>query len=77
MDIYMVIGNIPFKPKKGFVLPRHRFTGPYNLLHLQLGSKDNHYQETSHIMLSTVYPFTMTFAIEIIQLVNMNVIIKC
>ena len=41
MDIHKVIGKIPFKPKKGFVLPRHRFTGPYNPLHLQLDSKDN------------------------------------
>ena len=31
----------PFKPTKGVVLPRHRFTGPYNALHLQLDSKDN------------------------------------
>ena len=38
MDIYKVIGKIPFKPKRGFVLPRHRFTGPYNPL---LDSKDN------------------------------------
>ena len=36
-----MIGKIPFKPKRGFVLPRHRFTGPYNPLHLQLDSKDN------------------------------------
>ena len=41
MDIHKVIGMIPFKPKKGFVLPKHRFTGPYNPLHLQLDSKDN------------------------------------
>ena len=39
MDIHKVIGKIPFKPKKSFVLPRHRFT--YNPLHLQLDSKDN------------------------------------
>ena len=25
-----------FKPKKGIVLPKLRFTGPYNQLHLQL-----------------------------------------
>ena len=36
-----MIGKIPFKPKRGFVLPRHRFTRPYNPLHLQLDSKDN------------------------------------
>ena len=41
MDIHKVIGKIPFLPKKGFVLPQHRFTGPYNPLHLQLDSKDN------------------------------------
>ena len=41
MDIHKVIGKIPFKPKSGFVLTRHRFTGPYNPLHLQLDSKDN------------------------------------
>ena len=41
MDIHKVIGKIPFKLKKGFVLPKHCFTGPYNPIHLQLDSKDN------------------------------------
>ena len=41
MDIHKVIGKIPFKPQKGFVLPKYRFTGAYNPLHLQLSSKDN------------------------------------
>ena len=41
MDIHKVIGMIPFEPKKGFVLPKHRFTGPNNPLHLQLDSKDS------------------------------------
>ena len=41
VDIHRVIGKIPFKPKKGFVLPKHCFTGPYNPLHLQLDSKYN------------------------------------
>ena len=40
VDIHKVIGKIPFKPKKGIVLPSQRFTGPYNQLHLQLDSKD-------------------------------------
>ena len=40
VDIDKVIGKIPFKPKRGFVLPKHRGTGPYNHLHLQLDSKD-------------------------------------
>ena len=41
MDIPKVIGKIPFKPKKVFVLPKHRFSEPYDPLHLQLDSKDN------------------------------------
>ena len=41
VDIHKVIGKLPFKPKKGFVLPKHRLTGPFNPLHLQLDSKDN------------------------------------
>ena len=40
VDIQKVIGKIPFKPKRGFVLPKHRYTGPSNPLHLQLDSKD-------------------------------------
>ena len=39
-DIDKVIGKIPFKLKKGFVLPKHCYTGPYNPLHLQLDSQD-------------------------------------
>ena len=38
VDIHNVIGKIPFKSKRGFVLPKHRYTGSYN--HLQLDSKD-------------------------------------
>ena len=41
VDIHKVIGKLPFKLKKGFVLPKHRFTGPVNPLHVQLYSKDN------------------------------------
>ena len=40
VDIHNVIGKMPFKPKMVFVLPKHRYTGPYNRLHLQLDSKD-------------------------------------
>ena len=40
MDIHKVIGKIPFKPKKCYVLPRHKFTGPFNPLHLQLDERD-------------------------------------
>ena len=40
VDIHKVIGKIPFKPKKCFVLPRHRFTGPCNPFHLQLDPQD-------------------------------------
>ena len=40
MDIHKWIGKLPFKPKRGFVLYKHRYTGPYNPLHKQLDSKD-------------------------------------
>ena len=40
MDIHKVIGKIPFKPKRGFVLPKHKFTGPYNPLDKQLDTRD-------------------------------------
>ena len=36
-----MIGKIPFKPKKGYVLPRHHFSGPFNPLQLQLDERDN------------------------------------
>ena len=36
-----------------------------------------HYRETNHIMLLTLLLYAMTFVIEIIQLVNMNVTVKC
>ena len=39
IDIHRFIGKILFKPKQGFILPKHCFTGPYNPLHLD--SKDN------------------------------------
>ena len=35
-----MIGKIPFKPKRGFVWPGHKFTGPYNPLDKQLDSRD-------------------------------------
>ena len=34
VDIHKVIGKIPFKPKRGFVLLKHHYTGCYNPLHL-------------------------------------------
>ena len=39
MDIHKLIGKIP-KPKKGFVLPGHKYTGPYNPLDEQLDVND-------------------------------------
>ena len=37
MDIHKVIGRIPLRPKKGFMLlPGHKYTGPYNPLEKQL-----------------------------------------
>ena len=52
VHIHKVIGKIPFKPKRGFVLPKHRYTGPYNPLHLQLDSKDRHCTERNRTMQS-------------------------
>ena len=40
MDIHEIIGKLP-RPEKGFVLPSHRYTGPYNPLHKQLDAHDN------------------------------------
>ena len=37
----MVIGKLPFKRKKGLVLPKHHFTGPFNPLPPQIDTKDN------------------------------------
>ena len=39
MDIHKVIGKLP-RPKKGFVLPGHKYTGPYNPLDKQLDEND-------------------------------------
>ena len=40
MDIHKIIGKIPFRPKKGYVLPSHRYSGPFNPLHEQLDEED-------------------------------------
>ena len=39
MDIHAVIGKLP-RPKGGFTLPKHRYTGPYNPLDKQLDEND-------------------------------------
>lgn len=39
MDIHKEIGKLP-RPKKGFTLPGHKYTGPYNPLHDQLDEND-------------------------------------
>ena len=39
MDIHKVIGKLP-RPKKGFTLPGHKYTGPYNPLDKQLDEHD-------------------------------------
>ena len=39
MDIHKIIGQLP-RPKKGFVLPDHKYTGPYNPLEKQLDEND-------------------------------------
>lgn len=39
MDIHKLIGKLP-RPKKGWVLPNHKYTGPYNPLDEQLDEHD-------------------------------------
>ena len=39
MDIHRVIGKLP-KPKRGFTLRKHKYTGPYNPLEKQLDEQD-------------------------------------
>ena len=40
LDIHNIIGKLP-RPKAGFTLPNHKYTGPYNPLEKQLDSNDN------------------------------------
>ena len=40
IDIHSIIGKLP-RPKKGFTLPNHKYTGPWNPLHEQLDENDN------------------------------------
>ena len=39
VDIHSLIGKLP-RPKRGWTLPNHKYTGPYNPLHEQLDSND-------------------------------------
>ena len=39
MDIHKAIGRLP-RPKRGFVLPKHKYTGPWNPLEKQLDKND-------------------------------------
>ena len=40
LDIHNIIGKLP-KPKGGWTLPNHKYTGPYNPLDQQLDVNDN------------------------------------
>ena len=40
IDIHKLIGKLP-KPKRGWTLPGHKYTGPYNPLEQQLDENDN------------------------------------
>ena len=40
MDVHSFIGKLP-RPEKGFVLPGHKYTGPFNPLEKQLDANDN------------------------------------
>src|ERR1044071_2658472 len=39
IDIHSLIGKLP-KPKNGWTLPKHKYTGPWNPLHKQLDEND-------------------------------------
>ena len=39
IDIHALIGRLP-RPNGGWTLPGHKYTGPYNPLHLQLDEND-------------------------------------
>ena len=39
MDLHKLIGSLP-RPEKGWVLPNHKYTGPYNPLDQQLDQQD-------------------------------------
>src|SRR5215470_6160941 len=39
-DIHKLIGKLPH-PKRGWTLPNHKYTGPWNPLHEQLDENDN------------------------------------
>ena len=39
-DIHHLIGKLP-RPEKGFVLPGHKYTGPWNPLEKQLDNDNN------------------------------------
>ena len=40
VDIHSLIGKFP-KPQRGWTLPNHKYTGPWNPLHNQLDENDN------------------------------------
>src|SRR5215470_17872270 len=40
IDLHSLIGKLP-KPKRGWTLPNHKYTGPWNPLHEQLDENDN------------------------------------
>ncbi len=79
MDIHAVIGKLP-RPKGGFTLPKHRYTGPYNPLDKQLDKNDQPIPVKNRIMQSTRYLCDTIYAIEIMPTrkeENINVMIKC
>ena len=72
-----MIGKIPFKPKKGFVLPKHRFSGPYKPLHLQIYSKYNLLPGNEPYNAVDAISISSAIDIMIRSLENVDVIVKC
>ena len=69
MDIHKVIGKIPFKSKKGFVLPKFRFTGPHNPI-----PGNEPYNAVNAIF---IYHIISVIEITIRQMKNVDVTVKC
>ena len=70
-----VIRKIPYKPEKCFVFPKHRFTGPYNPLHLQLDQKGNPLPGNEPD--NAVHDNDNAIEIMIQQPENVNLTVKC
>ena len=74
VNIHEVVEKIP---KRGFVLPKHRYAGPYDTLYLQLDSKDRPLPgEEPYNAVDAIAIRIMRSAIEITRMKYQNVIVN-